>query len=102
MKKINYLLSAIFFMTATTMTSCSDSNDDHTSCHECHIAYEGPNGEIEVPISAADGGEDFCGTELEEAEAPGFTYTIEQTIIGMDTIPAGTYSDIHCEDHADH
>ena len=57
--------------------------------------------EIEVEITNSEGGEEFCGSELEEAEAPDFTYTLdEDVIIGDDTIPAGVYSDIHCEEHA--
>lgn len=100
MKKMNYFLAATAFFAIATMTSCSDT--DTIECHECHIAYDGPNGEIEVPIFTPDGEEDFCGTELETAEAVGYSHTIEETVIGMDTIPAGTYSDIHCEEHADH
>ncbi len=99
MKTINYFLAASAFLAIATMTSCSDS--DTIECHECHIAYDGPNGEIEVPILNS-GEEDFCGDDLANAEAPGFSYAIEETIIGMDTIPAGTYTDIHCEEHADH
>jgi len=32
----------------------------------------------------------------------GTAHTIDQTIVGNDTVPAGTYTDIHCEEHADH
>jgi hypothetical protein len=101
MKKTN-LLTAATLCLALGFTSCSKS--DSIDCHECHIAYEGSNveGEVEVPILAPDGSDDFCGSALEAVEAPGYTHTIEETIIGMDTIPAGTYSEIHCEEHADH
>ena len=97
MKKTN-LLTVTVISLALGFSSCS--KDDTVDCHECHVAYDGPNGEIEVEISAADGGEDFCGTELETVEAPGYTYAIPQTIVGMDTVPAGSYA-VHCEEHAD-
>ena len=93
MKKTN-LLTAATLCLALGLTSCSKS--DSVDCHECHIAYDGPNGEIEVEIG------EFCGTALETVEAPGYTHTIEEIIVGMDTIAAGAYSEIHCEEHADH
>ena len=81
-------IGSIFFM-----TSCESDSE----CHECHIAYEGPNGEIEVEIG------EFCGSDLETVEAPGYTHTLESdVVVGNDTVPAGTYSEIHCEEHADH
>ena len=93
MKRVNYLLTAVAFLAITSMTSCS--KDDDELCHECHIAFDGPNGEIEVEIG------EFCGADLEEVEAPGYTHVLtEDVIIGNDTIPAGTYSEIHCEEHA--
>tara|TARA_B100000768_G_C10922997_1_gene226416 strand:+ start:159 stop:470 length:312 start_codon:yes stop_codon:yes gene_type:complete len=103
MKKTN-LLTASTLCIAIAFTSCSKDDSKTVDCHECHIAYEGANvvGEVEVPILAPDGSDDFCGSALEAVEAPGYTHYIEETIIGMDTIPAGTYSEIHCEDHADH
>jgi len=88
------------FAIAIALFSACDSHED--DCHECHIAYMATNGtEIEVEITNSEGGEEFCGSELEEAEDPDFTYTLdEDVIIGNDTIPAGVYSDIHCEEHA--
>ncbi len=98
MKKTNLLTAATLCM-AIAFTSCSKS--DSVECHECHIAFDGPNGEIEVPINNAAGGEEFCGAELEEVEGPDFSYTLtEDYIDGEDTIPAGTYTEIHCEEHA--
>ncbi len=89
----------IFAIAIALFSACSDSHDDE--CHECHIAFMATNGEIEVPINNSAGGEEFCGSELEEAEGPDFTYTLdEDVIIGNDTIPAGVYSNIHCEEHA--
>ena len=97
MKK-NNLFSTLMIVGFGFMVSCSSSDD----CHECHIAWMNASGEeVEVEITNSEGGEDFCGSELEEAEAPDFTYTLdEDVIIGNDTVPAGTYSDIHCEEHA--
>ena len=45
---------------------------------------------------------EFCGDELADVETPGYAHTIDETIVGNDTVPAGTYTDIHCEEHADH
>ena len=94
MKKTN-LLTAVTLCTALAFTSCSKS--DSVECHECHIAFDGPDGEIEVEIG------EFCGTALEDAELNGHTLS-EDVIIGNDTIVAGSYpgNDIHCEEHADH
>ena len=93
MKKTNLLTVATLCL-ALGFTSCSKS--DSVECHECHIAYDGTNGEIEVEIG------EFCGTALEDVEAPGYSHTIELTVVDGDTVPAGTYNEIHCEEHADH
>ena len=98
MKKTN-LLTVGALSVILAFTSCSKS--DSVECHECHVAYDNNGVEIEVEILAADGGDDFCGTELETVEAPGYTHEIPQTIVGMDTVPAGSY-EVHCEEHADH
>lgn len=96
MKK-NKLTLAILVCGIAVLSSCDSHNDE---CHECHIAFSGPNGEIEVPINNSAGGEEFCGSELEEAEGTDFSYTLtEDYIVGADTVPAGTYTEIHCEDH---
>jgi hypothetical protein len=89
----------IFAIAIALFSACGDSHDDE--CHECHIAFDGPNGEIEVPINNSAGGEEFCGAELEEAEGADFSYILtEDYIVGVDTVPAGTYTEIHCEEHA--
>jgi len=91
MKKTTYFLTTLSISAMLFMSSCSKDSD----CHECHIAYmNSAQQEVEVEIG------EFCGSELEDVEAPGYTHTIEETIIGLDTVPAGTYSDIHCEEHA--
>ena len=96
MKKTN-LLTVGSLSVILAFTSCSKSDE----CHECHVAYNNNGVEIEVEILAPDGGDDFCGVELETVEAPGYTHEIPQTIVGMDTVPAGSYA-VHCEEHADH
>ena len=93
MKKRN-LVSIGALSVMLVFTSCSKS--DSVECHECHIAFDGPDGEIEVEIG------EFCGTALEDVEAPGYSHTIDLTIVDGDTVPAGTYNEIHCEEHADH
>ena len=85
MKKLSLILLA------GVLFSCSDSDD----CHECHVAYMTDTGEIEVEIG------EFCGTALEEVEAPDYLHTIEETVVGNDTVPAGSY-EVHCEEHGDH
>ena len=40
-------------------------------------------------------------TALEEVEAPDYLHTIEETVVGNDTVPAGSY-EVHCEEHGDH
>ena len=94
MKRTNYLFIAFAITSMAFMTSCSKDSD----CHECHIAYMKANGqEVEVEIG------EFCGSALEEVEAPGYTHTLaEDVIVGTDTVPAATYDEIHCEEHADH
>ena len=95
MKRLNYLLTAGAFLVIVTTTSCSKSDD---GCHECHIAFMNASGqEVEVEIG------EFCGTALETVEAPGYTHTLtEDVVVGNETVPAGDYSEIHCEEHADH
>ena len=92
MKKLS-LLSILLVGIFGFMTSCSSSDD----CHECHIAWTNADGnEVEVEIG------EFCGDALADVETDGYTHTIEETIVGNDTVPAGTYSEIHCEEHGDH
>tara|TARA_B100000214_G_scaffold250051_1_gene183734 strand:- start:131 stop:439 length:309 start_codon:yes stop_codon:yes gene_type:complete len=97
MKKLNYLFVPFAFIALSTMTSCSKDE-----CHECHIAYMPAGGGAEIVVEFGE----FCGDALEEVEADGYTVTIEETIIGSDTVPAGTYGngnmEIHCEEHGDH
>jgi hypothetical protein len=76
---------------ALFLFSCSDSDE----CHECHVAYMTDAGEVEVEIG------EFCGSNLEEVEAPDYLHTIEETVVGTDTVPAGSY-EVHCEEHGDH
>ena len=90
--KRNYFSVILGIAVISILASCGKEDE----CHECHIAYDGPNGEIEVEIG------EFCGSELEDVEAPGYSHTICQPIVGNDTVPAGSYSEIHCEEDADH
>ncbi len=91
MKEFNLLTVAALCL-SLAFTSCSKSDD----CHECHVAYmNSSQQEVEVEIG------EFCGTDLEDVEAPGYLHSIEETIVGMDTVPAGDYN-VHCEEHAGH
>ena len=79
----------MFVLSITLFSACSSDDHDH-DCEHCHIAFMTANGEIEVEIMNADGGEEFCGAELEAAEGPDFSYTLESdVIIRNDTVPAG-------------
>ena len=98
------------------------SCDKEDECHPCHIAYhlehedeccgdataetccsdeegEHDHEEIEVEIG------EFCGDDLEAVEADGYVHTLtESKEVTHDgetiVIPAGNYSEVHCEEHA--
>jgi hypothetical protein len=90
MKKSTLLVAAIATL---SLGAC---HDDHEACHECHIAYlNAANEEVEVEIG------EFCEEALEDVEANGYTLA-EDVIVGADTVPAGDYPEVHCEEHADH
>lgn len=95
MKKTKFLFAALAVAGIVSMTSCSDDHD-HEGCEECHIALENAAGnEVEVDLG------EFCDEALESLEANGYPVATD-TIIGADTVPAGTYQvgpDIHCHDH---
>tara|TARA_X000000368_G_scaffold416631_1_gene411020 strand:- start:1322 stop:1654 length:333 start_codon:yes stop_codon:yes gene_type:complete len=93
----------MFVLSLALLSACTDSHDDHDECEHCHIAFINADGnEVEVEIMNAAGGDEFCGAELEEAEGPDFSYTLDaDVIVGNDTVPAGQYTEIHCG-HADH
>lgn len=90
----------MFALLIGMFASC-DSHDD--GCHECHIAYIVDN----VEVAGVDIGE-FCGSALEEVEGADYTHELTEdvTVQGYDgndvTVPAGVYSEIHCEEHGDH
>lgn len=88
----------MFVLSIALFSACTDSHDE---CEHCHIAYVNAAGdEVEVEIMNAAGGDEFCGAELEEAEGADFTYTLDaDVVVGNDTVPAGTYSEIHCGHH---
>lgn len=88
----------MFVLSLALLSACTDSHDE---CEHCHIAYVNAAGdEVEVEIMNAAGGDEFCGSELEEAEGADFTYTLDaDVVVGNDTVPAGTYSEIHCGHH---
>ena len=96
MKKRN-LLTLGALSVILSFTSCSKS--DSLECHECHIALimqDGSEHEHEIG--------EFCGDELENVEANGYTVVTEFTHMGT-TYPVGHIfdaSEVHCEEHADH
>ena len=99
MKTHNYFLATIIVCSYVMMTSCKKEEQvEEEECHECHIAFVNDEGnEVEVDIG------EFCGTALETVESPDYTHTLdEDQIVGNDTVPAGDYNDIHCEEHANH
>ena len=93
MKNIN-LLSFLFLSAFLFMTSCSSSDD----CHECHIAlFDASGAEVgEVEIG------EFCGDDLEDVENAGYTTTETLYSDNGDTLLPCLYTDVHCEEHANH
>ena len=98
MKKMN-LLTLTVLSTVLVFTSCSKDDDHVDDCHECHVALMMQDGsEHEHEIG------EFCGDELENVEANGYTVVTEFTHMGT-TYPVGhifNASEVHCEEHADH
>jgi len=90
----------MFVLSITLFSACSSDDHDH-DCEHCHIAFMNAEGnEVKVEILNSEGGEEFCGSELEAAEGPDFSYTLDaDVIVGNDTVPAGTYTEIHCGHH---
>lgn len=87
MSKIYYLF---IFCTICIFCACGDDHD----CHDCHIAYFPANSTEEVEVEIGE----FCEEALIEVEANGYTLTEDQ-YIGNDTVPAGYYPTVHCEEH---
>ena len=78
--KTNFL--KIFFAASLILlvSSCSKDSDDHTDCHECHIAFVYPDGSEDAwEITAPGGGDEFCGDDLEDAEST--VYVVSDTLI---------------------
>jgi len=97
MKKTN-LLTAATLCLALGFTSCSKDND--IECHPCHIAKDAvPGDEIEFELND---GIDFCGDDLEEAEANGYQLVDTLYSESGDTLLPGFYAAdvVHCEEHA--
>ena len=91
MKKEKLMLFGSLMAVLLFVISCSKEDE----CHECHIAWTNASGqEVEVEIG------EFCGSELEDVESSDYSHALEaDVIIGNDTVPAGNYSEIHCEEH---
>ena len=101
------------FVTALILLASSCSEDE--SCHECHLAVsDGNGGELMWEITNSSGGEDFCGSELEDAESASYVVTITDSLTSTDgstVLSPGSYGpgsidnnqyEIHCEEHGDH
>ena len=94
--KPNFLFALI--CASLFIISCEkDAHDE--DCHACHIALimeDGCEHEYEI--------DEFCGDELSNIEANGYTVTADFTHMGI-TYSVGhgfDASDVHCEEHADH
>ena len=111
--KTNFL--KIFFAASLILlvSSCSKDSDNHTDCHECHIALVYTDGSEDAwEITAPGGGDEFCGDDLEDAESDSYIYVVSDTLINDDGVilPPGNYGkgsensdyEVHCEDHANH
>ena len=105
------ILSSLLIIASLILlvSSCSKDSDNHTDCHECHIALllDG-GGEKAWDITAPDGGNEFCGDDLENAESNPYVLTEILVNEDGDTLFPGTYGvtgtnyQVHCEDHANH
>ena len=80
--------------------ACEDDDHDHDSnCQECHISFM----EDDVSEHAHDIGE-FCGDDLADVEANGFTVDVAFDHDGV-TYEVGHQfeaSVVHCEEHGSH
>ena len=100
-----FVLSLISFL-----ASCSKSDSHHDECHECHLAYALPDGgETAWDIENADGGDEFCGDELNDVESADYIHVVVDTLYSSsgDTLLPGSYSakngyEVHCEEHGAH
>ena len=115
----------IFSLVAATFifASCSDDNTDD-GCHGCHLSLAVtdtifsdagdvlilPGGEMMWDIKNSSGGDEFCGSELANAEDPSYVHTVTETLYEDATntpLPPGDYSaangyEVHCEEHGNH
>jgi len=89
MKK--HLLLALFL--SFFIVSC-EKDDDHDECHECHLELEMSDGTIDHDYVIGE----FCGDALSDVEANG--YTTDAFEHEGESFPAGTYTNVHCEEHA--
>tara|TARA_Y100000589_G_scaffold117757_1_gene111800 strand:- start:324 stop:620 length:297 start_codon:yes stop_codon:yes gene_type:complete len=91
MKK--HILLALFL--GFFIVSCEKDDDhDHDECHECHLELEMSDGTISHDYEIGE----FCGDALSDVEANGYT-TAAFTHEG-ESFDAGTYTNVHCEEHA--
>ena len=88
------LLSVLMIAVFGFMTSCSSSDD----CHECHIALFDADGQETAEVEIGE----FCGDALEDVESAGYQSTDTLVADNGDILPPGLYTDVHCEEHADH
>jgi len=93
MKKLFFLpllVSSLFFI------SCEEDDHDDHGCHECHLELQMADGTIDHSYEIGE----FCGDALSDVEANGF---VTEAFDHMgETFSAGTYTNVHCEEHADH
>lgn len=76
------------------LISCEEDDHDHDECHECHLELEMSDGTISHDYEIGE----FCGDALSDVEANGYT-TAAFTHEG-ESFDAGTYTNVHCEEHA--
>lgn len=93
MKNI-YFLSLVG--AAFCFISCEEDDHDH-GCHECHLELQMADGTVSHSYEIGE----FCDDDLADVEANGFVASEAFDHMG-ETFPAGTYTNVHCEEHADH
>ena len=76
--------------------SCEKDDDHDDECHPCHLELEMADGTIDHDYEIGT----FCGDALHDLEANG--YTTDAFTHEDEDFPAGTYTNVHCEEHGDH
>ena len=90
-----YILSILAITGSSLFISCE--KDDHDECHSCHLELQMADGTIDHDYQIGE----FCGEDLHDIEENGYVAAEAFSHEG-ENFDAGTYTNVHCEEHADH